>query len=65
MSLFRLVILVFLWGVAMLIGIVIQRLVMGAKGWDQIPFIRWYQLFGDLEVVSTHTATAHTVNVAF
>ena len=54
------IILAFLWGVAMLVGILLKRIVLGAKGWEQIPFLRWYQLFGELEVVSANTASMYT-----
>ena len=61
-ALFRLVVLLFLWGVVMLVGILVQRFVLGAKGWQQIPCLRWYQLFGDLEVVSARTASIHALD---
>ena len=47
-----LIVLVALWGVAMLIGILVKRFAMGAKGWEQIPLLSWYKLFGELEAVS-------------
>ena len=36
----------------MLIGILVKRFAMGAKGWEQIPLLSWYKPFGELEAVS-------------
>ena len=38
--------------IIMAIGLVYKRVVLGAKGWEQIPFIGVIREFGNLEAVS-------------
>ncbi len=38
--------------VAMAIGFLYKRFVVGAKGWEQVPLLEFYQEFGNLEAVS-------------
>ena len=44
--------LAFIWLVAMAVGMAFKRYMLGAKGWEQIPFLDWYKAFGNLESVS-------------
>lgn len=53
-DLYRVAVLVFLWLVAMVIGALFKRFMMGAKGWEQIPFLDCYKAFGNLEAVCDH-----------
>lgn len=42
------------WVVAMVLGLLYKRFLVGAKGWEQVPLIGWYREFGNLEAVSQH-----------
>ena len=44
--------LVGLWVAAMIVGVLYKRFLLGAKGWEQVPFIDWYREFGNLQAVS-------------
>ena len=44
--------LVFVWLVAMVIGFLYKRFIVGAKGWEQVPLLSIYREFGNLEAVS-------------
>ena len=44
-------VLLFLWLLAMIIGTLFKRFMMGAKGWEQVPLLDWYKAFGNLEAV--------------
>lgn len=44
-----LVCLLAIWVVVMMIGFVIKRFILGAKGLEQIPFIWYFKEFGELE----------------
>ena len=33
-------------------GMLFKRFILGAKGWEQIPFLDWFKEFGNLEAVS-------------
>ena len=37
---------------AMAVGMAFKRFIVGAKGWEQIPFLDFYKAFGNLEAVS-------------
>ena len=37
----------------MVAGFLYKRFIMGAKGWDQFPGLKYYQEFGNLEAVSS------------
>ena len=37
----------------MVAGFLYKRFMMGAKGWDQFPGLKYYQEFGNLEAVSS------------
>ena len=50
-----------IWLIAMLIGFVYLRFVVGAKGYEQIPFYTYYQEFGNLEAVSYNMNTVPAV----
>lgn len=41
-----------LWIIAMVVGFLYKRFILGAKGWDQFPGLKYYQEFGNLEAVS-------------
>lgn len=49
--------LVFVWLVAMVIGFLYKRFIVGAKGWEQVPLLSLYREFGNLEAVSVATFT--------
>ena len=36
----------------MVVGFLYKRFLMGAKGWDQFPGLKYFQEFGNLEAVS-------------
>ena len=44
--------LIFVWLVAMVIGFLYKRFIVGAKGWEQVPLLSIYREFGNLEAVS-------------
>ena len=52
------------WVVAMVLGLLYKRFLVGAKGWDQVPLIGWYREFGNLEAVSQHYYSASTEHVS-
>jgi cation-dependent mannose-6-phosphate receptor len=37
-----------LWGVAMVLGFLYKRFLLGAKGWEQVPCVSLYREFGNL-----------------
>ena len=39
-------------------GCVYKRFFMGAKGWEQVPALRYYKEFGNLEAVSSFFSAA-------
>ena len=45
--------LVVIWMIAMGIGFLYKRFIVGAKGWEQVPLLKYYREFGNLEAVST------------
>ena len=48
----RFAVLLGIWLIAMIGGFLYLRFVVGAKGYEQIPFYSYYQEFGNLEAVS-------------
>ncbi len=60
-TLHRGAVVVVLWMVAMAIGVLYKRFVMGAKGWEQVPLLEIYREFGNLEAVSVQTYLISTV----
>ena len=38
--------------IVMVGGCVYKRFFMGAKGWEQVPVLKYYKEFGNLEAVS-------------
>ncbi len=50
-------------GVYLIGGFIYQRLVVGAKGWEQLPNYAFWQDFGNLQAVSEHSKFNKTVPV--
>ena len=51
-TMYRAACLIVSWVVAMVLGLLYKRFLVGAKGWEQVPLIGWYREFGNLEAVS-------------
>ena len=44
------------WLIAMVLGLLYKRFLVGAKGWEQVPLIGWYREFGNLQAVSINSS---------
>ena len=61
-TMYRAACLIVSWVVAMVLGLLYKRFLVGAKGWEQVPLIGWYREFGNLEAVSQHNIQ-HLVSI--